>query len=104
MNQSAGVAQNVRRYSSDDKDVPDFGPDRNWKGIAISLLVIMVILSLIGLAIVLLSKNDGAKSLGTQLTLDDLFQREFQVHDPDAKWINVNHPSLFYVYLPVIVL
>uniref|UniRef100_A0A8C8BRF1 Dipeptidylpeptidase IV N-terminal domain-containing protein n=1 Tax=Oncorhynchus tshawytscha TaxID=74940 RepID=A0A8C8BRF1_ONCTS len=69
-------------------DVPDFGPDRNWKGIAISLLVIMVILSLIGLAIVLLSKNDGAKSLGTQLTLDDLFQREFQVHDPDAKWIN----------------
>ncbi|XP_070986901.1 inactive dipeptidyl peptidase 10-like [Oncorhynchus clarkii lewisi] len=88
MNQSAGVAQNVRRYSSDDKDVPDFGPDRNWKGIAISLLVIMVILSLIGLAIVLLSKNDGAKSLGTQLTLDDLFQREFQVHDPDAKWIN----------------
>uniref|UniRef100_A0A673ZAT3 Dipeptidyl peptidase like 10 n=1 Tax=Salmo trutta TaxID=8032 RepID=A0A673ZAT3_SALTR len=69
-------------------DVPDFGPDRNWKGIAISLLVIVVILSLIGLAIVLLSKNDGAKSLGTQLTLDDLFQREFQVHDPDAKWIN----------------
>uniref|UniRef100_A0A673Z7V2 Dipeptidyl peptidase like 10 n=1 Tax=Salmo trutta TaxID=8032 RepID=A0A673Z7V2_SALTR len=88
MNQSAGVAQTVRRYSSDDKDVPDFGPDRNWKGIAISLLVIVVILSLIGLAIVLLSKNDGAKSLGTQLTLDDLFQREFQVHDPDAKWIN----------------
>ncbi|XP_071212130.1 inactive dipeptidyl peptidase 10-like [Salvelinus alpinus] len=88
MNQSAGVAQNVRRYSSDDKDVPDFGPDRNWKGIAISLLVIVVILSLIGLAIALLSKNDGAKSLGTQLTLDDLFQREFQVHDPDAKWIN----------------
>lgn len=32
--------------------------------------------------------DDGAKSLGTQLTLDDLFQREFQVHDPDAKWIN----------------
>uniref|UniRef100_A0A673Z9H4 Dipeptidyl peptidase like 10 n=1 Tax=Salmo trutta TaxID=8032 RepID=A0A673Z9H4_SALTR len=62
--------------------------NRNWKGIAISLLVIVVILSLIGLAIVLLSKNDGAKSLGTQLTLDDLFQREFQVHDPDAKWIN----------------
>uniref|UniRef100_A0A674A2P9 Inactive dipeptidyl peptidase 10-like n=1 Tax=Salmo trutta TaxID=8032 RepID=A0A674A2P9_SALTR len=32
--------------------------------------------------------DDGSKSLGTQLTLDDLFQREFQVHDPDAKWIN----------------
>uniref|UniRef100_A0A8C7VRK7 Uncharacterized protein n=1 Tax=Oncorhynchus mykiss TaxID=8022 RepID=A0A8C7VRK7_ONCMY len=69
-------------------DVPDFGPDRNWKGIAISLLVIMVILSLIGLTSCHFFTDDGAKSLGTQLTLDDLFQREFQVHDPDAKWIN----------------
>ncbi|XP_029937129.1 inactive dipeptidyl peptidase 10-like [Myripristis murdjan] len=66
----------------------DIGQDRNWKGIGISLLVILVVLSLIGLSIVLLSRDDGNKSLGSQLTLDDLFQRNFQVHDPDAKWIN----------------
>uniref|UniRef100_A0A8K9Y648 Inactive dipeptidyl peptidase 10 n=1 Tax=Oncorhynchus mykiss TaxID=8022 RepID=A0A8K9Y648_ONCMY len=65
-----------------------FTPEVNWKGIAISLLVIMVILSLIGLTSCHFFTDDGAKSLGTQLTLDDLFQREFQVHDPDAKWIN----------------
>uniref|UniRef100_A0A3P8ZRY9 Dipeptidyl peptidase like 10 n=1 Tax=Esox lucius TaxID=8010 RepID=A0A3P8ZRY9_ESOLU len=88
MNQSAGVAQTVRRHSSVDKGLPDIGPDRNWKGIAISLLVIVGVLSLIGLSIILLSKNDGSKSLGTHLTLDDLFEREFQVHDPEAKWIN----------------
>ncbi|KAM6984943.1 inactive dipeptidyl peptidase 10-like [Aplochiton taeniatus] len=87
MNQSAGAAQPVRRLSADEKDL-DVGPDRNWKGIGISLLVIVVVLSLIGLSIVILSKDEGPKSLGSQLTVDDLFQRHFQVHDPEAKWIN----------------
>uniref|UniRef100_A0A3Q3GR23 Dipeptidyl peptidase like 10 n=1 Tax=Labrus bergylta TaxID=56723 RepID=A0A3Q3GR23_9LABR len=53
-----------------------------------SLLVIILVLSLIGLSIVLLSKDDGGKLFGSQLTLDDLFQRNFQIHDPDAKWIS----------------
>ncbi|XP_076603008.1 inactive dipeptidyl peptidase 10-like [Chaetodon auriga] len=88
MNQSAGAAQHSRRYSTDGKDIGPIGPDRNWKGIAISLLVILVVLSLIGLSIVLLSKDDGGKPFGSQLTLDDLFQRNFQIHDPDAKWIS----------------
>ncbi|XP_033473242.2 inactive dipeptidyl peptidase 10-like [Epinephelus lanceolatus] len=87
MNQSAGAAQHSRRYSSEDKDIGPIGPDRNWKGIAISLLVIMAVLSLIGLSIVLLSKDDSGKPFGSRLTLDDLFQRNFQIHDPDAKWI-----------------
>ncbi|XP_037645724.1 inactive dipeptidyl peptidase 10-like [Sebastes umbrosus] len=88
MNQSAGAAQHTRRYSSDEKDIGPIGPDRNWKGIGISLLVIMAVLSLIGMSIVLLSKDDGGKPFGSQLTLDDLFHRNFQIHDPDAKWIS----------------
>uniref|UniRef100_A0A3P9C717 Inactive dipeptidyl peptidase 10 n=1 Tax=Maylandia zebra TaxID=106582 RepID=A0A3P9C717_9CICH len=63
------------------------GGNQNWKGIGISLLVIAVVLSLIGLSIVLLSKDDGGKLFGTPLTLDDLFEKKFQIHDPDAKWI-----------------
>uniref|UniRef100_A0A8C9ZZ65 Dipeptidyl-peptidase 10 (Non-functional) n=1 Tax=Sander lucioperca TaxID=283035 RepID=A0A8C9ZZ65_SANLU len=55
-----------------------------------SLLVIVAVLSLIGLSIVLLSKDDGGKPFGSHLTLDDLFQRNFQIHDPDAKWISGN--------------
>lgn len=39
------------------QDIGPIGPDRNWKGIGISLLVILVVLSLIGLSIVLLSKG-----------------------------------------------
>uniref|UniRef100_A0A8C9VCD4 Inactive dipeptidyl peptidase 10-like n=1 Tax=Scleropages formosus TaxID=113540 RepID=A0A8C9VCD4_SCLFO len=71
----------------------DGGAERNWKGIAISLLVIIVVLSLIGLAIVLLSKENGATFLGSPLSLDDLFRRDFQVHDPEAKWINGTCPN-----------
>lgn len=32
--------------------------------------------------------GDGEKRSGSPLTLDDLFDRNFQVHDPGAKWIN----------------
>ncbi|KAM9851152.1 inactive dipeptidyl peptidase 10-like [Aulostomus maculatus] len=88
MNPSAGAAQHSRRYSSEGKDIGPIGPDRNWKGIGISLLVILVVLSLIGLSIVLLSKDDGRKASGSQLTLDDIFHRNFQVQDPDAKWLS----------------
>uniref|UniRef100_A0A3Q3X3D4 Uncharacterized protein n=1 Tax=Mola mola TaxID=94237 RepID=A0A3Q3X3D4_MOLML len=75
------------------QDIGPIGPDRNWKGIGISLLVILVVLSLIGLSIVLLSKDDGGKHSGSPLTLDDLFERSFQIHDPDAKWISGTYVS-----------
>ncbi|XP_068184642.1 inactive dipeptidyl peptidase 10-like [Antennarius striatus] len=88
MNQSAGAAQHGRRYSTDTKDVDPIGPDRNWKGIGISLLVILVVLSFIGLSIVLLSTDDDGRGSGSPLTLDDLFQRTFQIHDPEAKWVS----------------
>ena len=35
-----------------------------------------------------LISDDGSKLFASQLTLDDLFNRHFQVHDPDAKWIS----------------
>lgn len=47
-----------RRPSPGAQDIGPIGPDRNWKGIGISLLVILVVLSLIGMSIVLLSKGD----------------------------------------------
>uniref|UniRef100_A0AAY4ET44 Uncharacterized protein n=1 Tax=Denticeps clupeoides TaxID=299321 RepID=A0AAY4ET44_9TELE len=75
-------------FSDHEFEFGDGGPDRNWKGITISLLVIVVVMSLIGLAIFLLSNDNNSKSLGTQLMLDDLFQKDFQMHNPDAVWIS----------------
>ncbi|XP_077584402.1 inactive dipeptidyl peptidase 10-like [Stigmatopora nigra] len=89
MNQSAGAAQHSRRYSSDDNiATAPIVPDRNWKGICISVFVILVVFSLIGMSIHLLSKDDRRKCLGSPLSLDDILQKDFRIRDPDAKWIS----------------
>ncbi|MBN3326862.1 DPP10 peptidase, partial [Atractosteus spatula] len=69
-------------------ELGESNPDRNWKGIGISLLVIAVVCSFIALAIILLSSDDALNSVSSSLTLDDLFRKELTVHDPEAKWIN----------------
>lgn len=51
--------------------------------------------------------DDGGKPFGSQLTLDDLFQRNYEIHDPEANWIsgkcvrnpNSNSSKNFWNYL-----
>ncbi|XP_023282846.1 inactive dipeptidyl peptidase 10-like isoform X1 [Seriola lalandi dorsalis] len=63
-------------------------PQRNWKGIAISLLVIVVVCSLITMSVVVLTPLEVPGSSKSRLTVADLYKPEFSIHDPEATWIS----------------
>ncbi|XP_056157005.1 inactive dipeptidyl peptidase 10-like [Lampris incognitus] len=72
-----------------DEDFVDVSPpQRNWRGIAISLLVIVVVCSLISMSVVVLTPAEVPGSGKSRLTVADLFKPEFSVHDPEPTWIS----------------
>uniref|UniRef100_A0A672IVR4 Uncharacterized protein n=1 Tax=Salarias fasciatus TaxID=181472 RepID=A0A672IVR4_SALFA len=62
-------------------------PQRNWKGIAISLLVIVVVCSLISMSVVVLTPAELPGSRKSRMTVWDLHKPDFSLQRPEATWI-----------------
>ncbi|XP_061899335.1 inactive dipeptidyl peptidase 10-like [Entelurus aequoreus] len=79
----------AKESQQQDEDFVDVSPpQRNWKGIAISLLVIAAVCSLITMSVVVLTPAELPASSKSALTVEDLYSSEFSVHSPEATWIS----------------
>uniref|UniRef100_A0A4W5KAT0 Dipeptidyl peptidase like 10 n=1 Tax=Hucho hucho TaxID=62062 RepID=A0A4W5KAT0_9TELE len=78
-----GTFEGLREYS-----LWRYPESRNYKGIAISLLVIVAVCSLITMSVFVLTPVELPGAANSRLTVLDLFKPEFSVHDPEARWIS----------------
>uniref|UniRef100_A0A4W5N9X1 Inactive dipeptidyl peptidase 10-like n=1 Tax=Hucho hucho TaxID=62062 RepID=A0A4W5N9X1_9TELE len=58
------------------------GPPRNWKGIAIAMVVIVGVLSLVILSVIMLTPDESHLLLQSRFTMEDLANEKYSVHDP----------------------
>ncbi|XP_077368906.1 inactive dipeptidyl peptidase 10 isoform X3 [Festucalex cinctus] len=70
------------------------GPPRNWKGIGIAMMVILAVMSLVILAVILLTPDESHLLRHSLFTMEDLENEDFKVHDPCVTWQTENEVVL----------
>ncbi|XP_034720679.1 inactive dipeptidyl peptidase 10-like isoform X3 [Etheostoma cragini] len=86
---TASTDPSKKKAKDQDEEFVDVSPpQRNWKGIAISLLVIVAVCSVITMSVVVLTPAELPGSSKSSLTVADLYGPEFSVHDPEATWVS----------------
>ncbi|XP_031691302.1 inactive dipeptidyl peptidase 10-like [Oncorhynchus kisutch] len=82
------IASTQQNMPSDMNGVAYHGPPRNWRGIGIALMVILMIISLVILSVIMLTPDDSLLLQRSRLTLEDLDKDNFKVHDAHVTWLN----------------
>ncbi|XP_036804317.1 inactive dipeptidyl peptidase 10 [Oncorhynchus mykiss] len=82
------IASTQQNMPSDMNGVAYHGPPRNWRGIGIALMVILMIISLVILSVIMLTPDDSLLLQRSCLTLEDLDKDNFKVHDAHVTWLN----------------
>uniref|UniRef100_A0A646QBZ2 Venom dipeptidyl peptidase 4 n=1 Tax=Hemiscolopendra marginata TaxID=943146 RepID=A0A646QBZ2_9MYRI len=78
-----------RHFARSKELVATSSSQRNWRGIGIALLVILVVCALIITAVVLLTPgNEGPRVRGERITLDDILQNNFSAKRFNGTWIS----------------
>lgn len=77
------------KFANEEELVATSASTRNWRGILIALLVIIVVCALIITAVVLLTPgNEGPRVKGQRITLDDILGDNFTTKGFNGTWIS----------------
>ncbi|KAH9495748.1 Dipeptidyl aminopeptidase-like protein 6 [Bulinus truncatus] len=75
--------------------VANTAQQRNWRGIAIALLVIVVVCALIVTAVILATPNATSENLGQKFTFDDYIHQELRPQSFAVQWVSASNHFLY---------
>lgn len=79
---------NAQQMPPEEELVGDAQNQRNWRGIGIALLVILIVCALIVTAMILATPSSVEEELGEKFTLNDAFDMNYKPNYFSVDWIS----------------